>query len=97
MGEPNSYPGIRGLFVCIDQANIRDGLKVLPINVMACDKVLALCGNTYTGRLWCMWELFTVVAFLREEQAMEKIQLETLGDAVGADGNLLGELAAFDV
>ena len=32
---------------CIDQDNIGDGLKVLPVNVMACRKMLVLCGSTY--------------------------------------------------
>ena len=49
--------------VCIDQNNIRDGLKVLPVNVMACNKMLVLCGETYVQRLWCAWELFTLFSF----------------------------------
>ena len=38
--------------VCIDQDNIGDGLKVLPVIVMACKKMLVLCGPTYPARLW---------------------------------------------
>ena len=38
--------------VCIDQNKIKDGLKVLPINVMACKKMLVLAGPTYPKRLW---------------------------------------------
>jgi hypothetical protein len=41
--------------VCIDQDNIGSGLKVLPINVMACKQMLVLCGDTYSRRLWCVW------------------------------------------
>jgi hypothetical protein len=41
--------------VCIDQSNIGSGLKVLPINVMACKQMLVLCGDTYSRRLWCVW------------------------------------------
>ena len=41
--------------VCIDQNNIGSGLKVLPINVMACKRMLVLCGSTYSRRLWCVW------------------------------------------
>merc|ERR1719160_1683603 len=33
--------------VCIDQSRISDCLKVLPVNVMACERLLALCGHTY--------------------------------------------------
>ena len=39
---------------CIDQSTISDGLKVLPINLMACRKVLVVVGPTYSKRLWCM-------------------------------------------
>merc|ERR1712137_503168 len=49
--------------VCIDQTNLADGLRVLPINVMQCHKMLVLCGETYARRLWCLWELFTLLAF----------------------------------
>lgn len=37
---------------CINQLDIGDSLKVLPINVMACKKMLVLCGPTYPQRLW---------------------------------------------
>ena len=40
---------------CIDQSNIGNGLKVLPINIMACSQMLVLCGDTYCDRLWCVW------------------------------------------
>merc|ERR1712187_715216 len=33
--------------VCIDQSEISDGLKALPVNVMACEKLLICCGETY--------------------------------------------------
>ena len=50
--------------VCIDQENIVDGLKVLPVNVMACKHMLVLCGPTYSERLWCAWELCTMLSFM---------------------------------
>ena len=43
--------------VCINQSNIGAGLKCLPINIMACRFMLVLNGDTYTNRLWCVWEL----------------------------------------
>ena len=61
--------------VCIDQDNISDGLKVLPVNVMACNKMLVLCGDTYVQRLWCAWELFTLFSFQGHEQALAKVEL----------------------
>ena len=49
--------------VCIDQNRIADGLRTLPVNVMQCSKMMVLCGDTYACRLWCIWELFTLLAF----------------------------------
>jgi hypothetical protein len=79
--------------VCIDQENIKDGLKVLPINVMACKKMLVLCGKTYPARLWCAWELCTLFSFMREEQALERVEL------VATDSNVdvMEILTTFDV
>eukprot|EP00622_Pseudochattonella_farcimen_P002489 FR737417.1.p1 GENE.FR737417.1~~FR737417.1.p1 ORF type:complete len:380 (+),score=42.96 FR737417.1:36-1142(+) len=78
--------------VCIDQANISDGLKVLPINVMACKQMLVLCGPTYPQRLWCAWELCTLFSFMREEQAIERVELLSLSAS-----DIMEELTKFDV
>lgn len=48
--------------VCIDQSNISDALRCLPVFEMACQKLLVLNGQTYTTRLWCVWELYTFFA-----------------------------------
>lgn len=80
--------------VCIDQVNIADGLKVLPINVMACSKMLVLCGPTYPKRLWCAWELCTLFSFMSEANSFMRIKLVTLDDR---DSTLLAGLAHFDV
>ena len=37
--------------VSIDQNNIGDGLRVSPVNVMACTGMMVLCGQTYLGTL----------------------------------------------
>ena len=60
--------------ICIDQRNIGDGLRKLPVNIMACHQILALCGETYASRLWCIWELYTTFAF-RPSVAAEMIQV----------------------
>eukprot|EP00929_Paragymnodinium_shiwhaense_P080714 TRINITY_DN4210_c0_g2_i1.p1 TRINITY_DN4210_c0_g2~~TRINITY_DN4210_c0_g2_i1.p1 ORF type:complete len:960 (+),score=74.73 TRINITY_DN4210_c0_g2_i1:75-2954(+) len=65
--------------VCIDQRNIADGLKVLPVNVMACRQVLVLCGATYPDRLWCIWEICVVFSFACKEQALKRLRFEVLG------------------
>ena len=64
--------------VCIDQQNIGGGLKALPINVMACRKMLVLVGPTYPTRLWCAWELCTLLSFISTSQAMERMELVPL-------------------
>jgi hypothetical protein len=65
---------------CIDQTDIAADLRCLPIFLNGCKKMVALCGPTYFGRLWCVMELFTyyhtglshdrltVMPVLREDQ-----------------------------
>ena len=82
--------------VCIHQSRIGDGLKSLPVNVMACSQMLVLCGSTYPNRLWCVWELFTLLSFSTLEHAQERITLAALtSDGSKKDG--LGDLMSFDV
>ena len=69
--------------MCIDQDNIKDGLKVLPINVMACKKMLVLCGPTYPTRLWCAWELCTLFSFADKKTALERTEFIPLSHQVG--------------
>eukprot|EP00929_Paragymnodinium_shiwhaense_P005590 TRINITY_DN10777_c0_g2_i3.p1 TRINITY_DN10777_c0_g2~~TRINITY_DN10777_c0_g2_i3.p1 ORF type:complete len:954 (+),score=43.96 TRINITY_DN10777_c0_g2_i3:56-2863(+) len=64
--------------VCIDQRCLADGLRVLPVNVMACKRVLVLCGPTYPDRLWCIWEMCVVLSFVSPEQALERLRFEVL-------------------
>ena len=45
--------------VCIDQTNITQSLKCLPVYVFACKEMLVLGGPTYLSRLWCVWEMYT--------------------------------------
>ena len=47
--------------VCINQQKPGEGLAVLPINIAACDKILVVLSKTYLRRLWCLWELFTLL------------------------------------
>jgi len=73
--------------VCIDQTSLGDSLKVLPINVMACRKMLVLFGPTYPRRLWCVWELCTLFSFMRHEQGMERLELVPLHGEAPARGD----------
>lgn len=81
---------------CIDQRNIRDRLRFLLVNVMACTQVLVIWGATYPNRLWCIWELFTLVAFMRVDQATACIRLAPLGDDFGLEA-VTASLEIFDV
>ena len=46
---------------CINQSNIAEDLKLLPVFLMATNKILMLVGPTYFSRLWCCMELFVFV------------------------------------
>ena len=81
--------------VCIDQENIADGLKVLCINVTACNTLLVVCGKTYFQRLWCLLELFMMFAFADEENAVSRIELVPIeADGVTRE-SILDNMANF--
>lgn len=80
--------------LCIDSSLKVDGLKVLCANVLACDKVMVLLGPTYSSRLWCVWELFTVLAFQRLESALAQVMILPL---VGEGAAELAALQHFDM
>ena len=42
----------------VDQDNIKQSLKYLPIFIMASSRMVVLAGPTYFSRMWCAWELF---------------------------------------
>ena len=44
--------------LAVDQNNIKQSLKYLPIFIMASSKMLVLAGPSYFSRMWCAWELF---------------------------------------
>ena len=46
---------------------------------MACREMLVLCGETYPFRLWCVWELFTLLAFTKVEVAVERLSVMQVG------------------
>lgn len=75
---------------CIDQNEIADGLRVLPVNVMSCRKMLCLSGKTYHNRLWCAWELCVLLSFMSMEMALKQIVVIALSQSA------LMELTSFD-
>ena len=81
--------------VCIDQSNISEGLKVLCINVTACNKLLVVCGKTYFQRLWCILELFMMFAFADEEDAVARIELVPIEADGVTRASILESMAHF--
>lgn len=80
MSKRGRYPRLWLDKVCINQANPMIGLQVLPIIIGACEKFLLVLGPSYMERLWCVWELYTLFSFCREEQALERIEVIFLND-----------------
>ena len=56
---------------------------------MACNMMLLLCGESYARRLWCIWELFTLLAFTDLDVALERLLL------IPVAGNECDELTTF--
>ncbi|CAE7227700.1 unnamed protein product [Symbiodinium natans] len=75
---------------CINQKQIADGLRVLPVNVMSCRKMLCLSGKTYHARLWCAWELCVLLSFMSMQMALKQIVVVPLVESA------LVALTAFD-
>ena len=84
--------------VCIDQENLSDGLRVLCINVTACKKLLVVCGKTYFQRLWCMLELFIMLAFSQNEaDVVSRIELVPIeADGVTRE-SILESMSTFEL
>lgn len=65
---------------CIEQSNTADGLRVLPINLMSCKKMLVLVGASYPKRLWCAWELYDrLINTSLAQEAIEGMEIYTQG------------------
>jgi hypothetical protein len=63
---------------CIQQTNVDEDLKCLPMFVMACDKVLVLHSPTIFTRLWCIWELYVCFAMFAMDIPERRIQILSL-------------------
>lgn len=78
--------------VCINQNDLKNGLKVLPFNLMACRKMLVLVGKTYPRKIWCAWELYVRLLFTASaNEAIESMEIYT------EDKNTVRKLLQFDV
>ena len=59
--------------------------------------MLVICGPTYPHRLWCAWELCTLFSFMREEQALDRVDMVALTQEAEAVEENMNVLSAFDV
>ncbi len=94
--ENGRYPNFWFDKLCIDQENLDEGLSVLPINIMKSNQLLVLAGRNYISRLWCIWELFTLFAFMSEALALQKIKLESI-DEPTFTAEMLESMRYFDI
>jgi len=60
--EHGRYPVLWLDKVCINQEQIQESLKCLPVYLLACNAMMVLGGESYLKRLWCVWELYTIFA-----------------------------------
>mmetsp|Transcript_19567 Transcript_19567/g.34546 ORF Transcript_19567/g.34546 Transcript_19567/m.34546 type:complete len:699 (+) Transcript_19567:22-2118(+) len=93
----NRYPSFWLDNVCIDQSKITDGLRVLPINLMSCKKLLIVAGKTYPTRLWCAWELLVLFAFTGEQETMNRVDFIAVEDEDGSEEAIINDMKTFDV
>ena len=49
---------------CVHQSNIRDSMRVLHANVMACKQMLVISGATYPNRLLCIHWLMRMATLI---------------------------------
>jgi len=70
---------------CISPQGIDEQLASLPVNLMACDAMLALVGPTYLTRLWCVLELWLFHQIGAEPHSLQVRVLETSAVTSEAD------------
>jgi hypothetical protein len=81
--------------VCINQLSMGESLAVLPINIAFSKKILIILSRSYMTRLWCVWELFCVVAFCHKELAVDRIKILYYSELTKADVTCM--LLEFDI
>eukprot|EP00935_MAST-01C_sp_MAST-1C-sp1_P002841 g2841.t1 len=82
--------------IVIDQSSLDDWAMVcLPANIMSCNKVMVLCGDTYIDRLWCIWELYTLFALADNEN--DSFARLVVVDITTGGAHITTRLQDFDV
>ena len=54
---------------CIDQNDLGNSVRYIPVYLLACKKFIALVGPTYLLRSWCCWELFLAFGTSKKRRA----------------------------
>lgn len=83
--------------VCIDQANIADDLRCLPVFLAACNSLLVTTGLTYSSRLWCALELFVYFSMVTEDGNLTPPKVIILGESEGVRARVRHAWASFEV
>ena len=80
---------------CLDHDDIDNSVRMLPLFLCACRKMLILLGPSYMSRMWCMLELFVFTSclscglFEKSDVRVERIGL--------ADARLVELAGAFSM
>lgn len=81
---------------CIDQTDVEENLRGLPVFVSGCKEMIVLCGPTYLQRLWCIVELFTFVHMGGNLQRITVLPLVHAGHEPEDEHAIRRSLANFD-
>jgi len=81
---------------CIDQNNIDQDLRCLPIFLSGCRSLVVFAGPTYLSRLWCIMELFTFAHMHRGSDAIEITCVCIEGQTEADLGVIKNSFSAFD-
>ena len=65
---------------CIDQRAPDLALTLLPVFIASSKKMIVVLSESYLTRLWCLWEIFTLLSFSNKELALERIIILPLDD-----------------
>merc|ERR1719163_1328739 len=87
---------------CIDQMNIDDSLMCLPVHLAACKKVVMLVGPSYLERLWCIMEIFVLIAAVNDTTRIECIPVHestenSQDDSSKAEKDVVDAFSSFTV
>jgi hypothetical protein len=87
---------------CIDQSNIDESLKCLPVFLAGAQRMVILAGPSYPRRLWCIIEAFTFLRVGADPSRIKVIPLGLMssrasGDATSATDRVRDAFAAFDI